>query len=68
MGKIGCSILWAFSKYSAYELQLPDICKLRPVFHVSQLKRAEGNHDISLDIPEQLTPVRLAEKNEEENT
>ena len=35
----------------AYELQLPDHAKIHNVFHVSVLKLAQGQQQISLDLP-----------------
>lgn len=39
----------------AYKLKLPTTCKVHPVFHVSQLRRAVGTQEVSPSIPEQLT-------------
>lgn len=39
----------------AYKLDLPLSCKIHPISHVSQLKRAIGDQPSSLSIPEQLT-------------
>ena len=39
----------------AYKLELPDGCKIHPVFHISQLKRAIGGVQAVPIIPPQLT-------------
>lgn len=39
----------------AYKLKLPHTCKVHPVFHVSQLKRAIGHQETAPSIPAQLT-------------
>jgi len=39
----------------AYKLSLPPICAIHPVFHVSQLRKAEGAVREITEFPDQLT-------------
>ncbi|KAF2322094.1 hypothetical protein GH714_006594 [Hevea brasiliensis] len=38
----------------AYKLQLPEHVRIHPVFHVSQLKRVIGQHQVALALPMEL--------------
>lgn len=38
----------------AYQLKLPENCRIHPVFHVSQLRKVEGNPQVVIDIPNHL--------------
>jgi len=38
----------------AFGLQLPETARIHPVFHVSQLKKAVGTHQVEKDLPEGL--------------
>ncbi|GJT57991.1 putative mitochondrial protein [Tanacetum coccineum] len=41
--------------YVAYKLKLPESAAIHPIFHVSQLKKAIGEQEVALVLPEGLT-------------
>ncbi|WVZ17815.1 hypothetical protein V8G54_010797 [Vigna mungo] len=47
----------------SYKVQLPESAKVHPVFHISQLKKAIGNHAVEPTLPTELS---LEEEDQEE--
>lgn len=39
----------------AYKLQLPSEAQVHLIFHMSQLKKAQGDHPVVTDLPPKLT-------------
>ena len=38
----------------AFKLHLPEGSKVHPVFHISQLKKVVGNHEVTTEFPESI--------------
>ncbi|KAJ1256973.1 hypothetical protein BS78_K256300 [Paspalum vaginatum] len=47
----------------AYKLKLPDSCSIHPIFHVSQLKAAVGQHQVLCpELPSEFSELQIPQK------